>query len=124
LKKASSQEMTPSNIAGAITAVLSPDDFDHPYYRAIALVSIAYISDTDQGLFRKLKPIEKADYSESEIIEIAVTDMEQILLNGKARNKNELKNTLKEFIQTNKSKHLILFQSEESTPYDFYVEVQ
>ena len=50
IQKAVEEDVSPSNIAKAITNVLNPSDFDIPYYRAIALISIAYTANVDRGL--------------------------------------------------------------------------
>lgn len=53
MQKASSKGINPSNMARAITEVLTPADFEHPYFRATALLSIAYTSDIGNGLKKR-----------------------------------------------------------------------
>lgn len=123
IQKASLNGVTPSRIARAILSVLDPSDFEKPYYRDIALLTIAYTSNTDTGLKRKI-PNETKDYRASEEVTIAVTDKNQIILNGKNVSQEELERKLSEFIKRNRANHQIIFQSDNGTSYDFYMAVQ
>lgn len=124
IQKAADDEVSPSNMAKAITSVLSPSDFDKPYYRAIALLTIAYTANQDIGLERQLLPTDNEDFSSYEVMTISTTDKNQIVLNGETITKEELEKKLAEFIQTNKSNHQIQFQADKGTSYDFYLKIQ
>jgi len=63
IQKASANGATPSKIASAITSVLTPSDFEETYYRDIALLTIAFASDSDKGLFTQLKSKDNIDYT-------------------------------------------------------------
>ena len=124
IQKAASDEVSPSKIAKAITSVLSPSDFDTPYYRAVALLTIAYTANPDNGLERQLTQDDSEDNNAYEIITVSTTDKNQITLNGKKVSQEELKSTLRDFIKSNNSNHLIKFQADKGTSYDFYLKVQ
>ena len=116
-------EISPSSISKAITSVLSPSDFDKEYYRAIALLAIAYTANPI-GLERQLETNDNKNYTAYQSIMVSTTEKDQILLNGKEVTQDELRATLTEFIKTNKSNHLIRFQADMGTSYDFYLKVQ
>jgi biopolymer transport protein ExbD len=124
IQQAADDEVSPSNIAKAITSVLTPSDFDKPYYRAVALLTIAYTANTEIGLERQLITVDNEDFSSYEVMTITTTDKNQIILNGKTITQEELEKKLVEFIQTNKSNHQIQFQADKGTSYDFYLRVQ
>lgn len=124
IQKAAQDEVSPSNIAKAITSVLSPSNFDNPYYRAIALLTIAYTANTDTGFKRQLAQNENEDDNAYEIMKVTTTDKNQITLNGKEVSQEELKSALSDFIKTNNSNHLVKFQADKGTSYDFYLKVQ
>jgi biopolymer transport protein ExbD len=124
VQKAASDEVSPSKIAKAITSVLSPSDFDTPYYRAVALLTIAYTANPDNGLERQLTHNDNEDYSAYQIMTVSTTDKNQITLNEKEVSQEELKIALSDFIKSNNSNHLIKFQADKGTSYDFYLQVQ
>jgi biopolymer transport protein ExbD len=124
IQKAADDEVSPSSIAKAITSVLSPPDFDKPYYRAIALLTIAYTANSDIGLERQLLPTNNEDVSSYKVMTVSTTEKNQIVLNGNFVKQEVLKSTLSDFIKTNKSNHLIKFQADKGTSYDFYLKVQ
>jgi hypothetical protein len=124
IRKAAADEVSPSNFARAITSVLSPSDFDKPYYRAVALLAIAYTANPDIGLEKQLRMTDNEDISSYEIITVSMTDKNQIVLNGNFVNQEELKRNLSGFIKTNKSNHLIKIQADNGTTYGFYLKVQ
>ena len=55
---------------------------------------------------------------------ITTTEKNQIILNGNNISQEVLKSTLTNFVKTNKSHHLIKFQADMETSYDFYLRVQ
>jgi hypothetical protein len=124
IQKAAEDEVSPSNIARAITSVLSPSDFDNPYYRAIALLTIAFTAERDSVIIRKIMPTDNEDLSSCEVITVLTTGKNQIILNGNFVNEEDLKSTLSGFIKTNKSNHLIKFEADQKTSYNFYLKVQ
>lgn len=124
IQQAADDEVSPSNIAKAITSVLTPSDFEKPYYRAVALLTIAYTANTEIGLERQLITVDNEDFSSYEVMTITTTDKNQIILNGKTITQEELEKKLVEFIQTNKSNHQIQFHADKGTSYDFYLRVQ
>lgn len=124
IKKADLDEVSPSNIAKAITSVLRSSDFDNPYYRAVALLTIAYSANTDKGLERQLTPNDSENNNASEPITVSTTDKNQIIVKGKEVSQEELTSILRNFIMINKSNHLIKFQADKGTSYDFYLKVQ
>ena len=123
IQKATVNGATPSKIASAIISVLNLSDFEEAYYRDIALLTIAYTSNADTGIRRQLAH-ETKHYGESEDMTIAVTDKNQIILNGNNVSPEELKRNLSDFINSNKANHQILLHFDNGTAYDFYVAVQ
>jgi len=121
---ASKGEISPSSIANAIISVLTPSDFDNPYYRAIALLTIANTSNIETGLVRKMKPINSVDYSNQQTVSILANSNSEIIYNTKIISEKNLKNELYNFIKQNQENHLISFSSEKGTTYDFYLKVQ
>ena len=124
IQNTSQGEISPSSIVKVITSVLSPFDFDKPYYRAVALLTIAYTSYPDIGLERKLNHNDRKDHTAFESVKVFMTDKDQILLNGKEVSQEDLKATLTKFIKTHKSNHLIRIQADSGASYDFYSRVQ
>lgn len=124
IQNAALKGRTPSNIAIAITNVLGPSDFDHPYFRAIALLCIAYTGNFGKGLAMHFKTDECEEDNDYKTITVAATDQNQIVLDGKTVRLEELKIRLSEFIQTNQSKHLIQLRVDKGTTYGFYLKIQ
>lgn len=124
IQQAAADKVSPSNIAKAITSVLTPSDFDKPYYRTIALLTIAYTANTDIGLERQLITVDKEDFSSYEVIIITTTDENQIILDGQTISLEELEKKLCEFIEISKANHQIQFQPNRGTSYSFYLKVR
>lgn len=124
IQNAAQNELSPSSIAKAITSVLTPLDFDKQYYRAVALLTIAYTANSDVGLPRKLKTNDYEDYSTYDSILVTLTEENHIILNENEISQEELKTTLIEFIRANGSKHVINFRADKGTSYDFYLKIQ
>ena len=117
-------EITPSSVANAIISVLKPLDFDKPYYRAIALLTILNTSNIETGIKRELLPQKQIDYSDFPTISILANSKSEIILNNKIVTNATFVNELYDFIKSNQEHHLILFSSEKGTTYDFYIKVQ
>lgn len=49
MSELSGSDLGPGKVAKATISVLNPADFDSPYFRALALLTIAYTSDSDTG---------------------------------------------------------------------------
>lgn len=117
-------EISPSSVANAIISVLKPSDFDKPYFRAIALLTILNTSNIETGLKRELLPKKQKDYSDFRSVSILANSKSEIILNDKIISSETLKNKLYDFIKNNQEHHLIVFSSEKGTTYDFYLKVQ
>lgn len=124
LQTAVQTEVSPSSIAKVITSVLESSDFDKQYYRALALLTIAYAANSDVGLGRQLKTNDHEDLATYESIIVTLTEKDQIIVNENEISSEKLKPILKEFIKTHRSKHLINFLADKGTSYDFYLKVQ
>ena len=124
IQNAAQSEVSPSSIAKAITSVLTPSDFDKQYYRAVALLTIAYTANSDVGLQRQLKTNENEDNATYESILVTLTEEDQIILNENEISQEELKTILTEFIKANGSNHVISFRADKGTSYDFYLKIQ
>ncbi|KAB1065939.1 ExbD/TolR family protein [Salibacter halophilus] len=124
IQNAAQNEVSPSSIAKAITSVLTPSDFDKQYFRAVALLTIAYTANSDVGLQRQLKPNDNEDNATYESILVTLTEENQITLNENEISQEELKTTLTEFIKANGANHVINFRADKGTSYDFYLKIQ
>jgi hypothetical protein len=86
-------------VANAIISVLSPADFDKPYYRAMALLTILNISNIETGLVRKMKPVKPVDYSDYQTVSIIANSKNEIIYITKIVNEKTLKSELYNFIK-------------------------
>jgi hypothetical protein len=124
IQNAAQNEVSPSSIAKAITSVLGPSDFDKQYYRAVALLTIAYTANSDVGLERQLKTNDNEDIATYESIMVTLTEKDQVIVNENEISREELKTILSEFIKANGSNHVINFRADKGTSYDFYLKIQ
>ncbi|RIJ45594.1 hypothetical protein D1614_22140 [Maribellus luteus] len=115
--------ITPSKISEAILSVLSPSDFEKPYYRASGLLAIAWTSNPETEKTELIEP-KTIDYSNFPIIAIKASDKNEIIVNGELVNENKFETELAAFIRKNQSRHLIEFSSDKETSYGFYIKVQ
>ena len=115
--------ISPSKISEAILSVLSPSDFERPYYRASGLLAIAWTSNPETGKTELIEP-KTIDYSNFPIITIKASDKNEIIVNGETVNENKFETELTAFIRKNQSKHQIEFSSDKETAYGFYIKVQ
>ena len=123
-KVALNGNISPSIVSDAIISVLSPSDFEKPYYRATALLSIAYTSNLADGQPKINENQENIDYSNFSAISIKASDKNEIIVDGKIFNENNFEKELAAFIRKNQSNHLIEFSSDKETSYSFYIKVQ
>lgn len=119
----SNQEVLPSSIASVIVSILTPSDFDKPYYRAIALLTIVNTSDIETEFEREIEPKHQVDYSTVPTVSVFLNSNNKIIYNKKNISENEFKTKLYKFIKQNKNNHLIRFSAEKNTAYDFYLKV-
>jgi hypothetical protein len=124
IQNAAQDEVSPTSIAKAITSVLGPSDFDKQYYRAVALLTIAYTANSDVGFERQLKTNDNEEIAAYESILVTLTEKDQIIVNDNDISREELKTILSKFIKTNGSNHVINFRADKGTSYDFYLKVQ
>jgi len=123
IEKASVNGVSPSAIASAITGVLGPTDFDHPYYRATALLTIAHTCTGTDNLKQLEQPIPGKDASTAVKMTVFVTENTLLVVGTDTVDKEKLHKVLYEFIEVN-THHTIQLEAESGTHYDFYVEVQ
>ncbi|WP_107039754.1 ExbD/TolR family protein [Brumimicrobium mesophilum] len=124
IQNAAQNEVSPSTIAKAITSVLESSDFDRQYYRAVALLTIAYTANAEVGFNIKLKTNSDAEIETYESIFVTLTEKDQIIVNENEISREELKTILSKFIKTNGSNHVIIFRADNGTSYDYYLKVQ
>ncbi|MFC3417720.1 ExbD/TolR family protein [Algoriphagus hitonicola] len=124
IQNAAQNEVSPSSIAKAIISVLGPSDFDNQYYRAVALLTIAYTANSEVGIQRQLETNENEDNAEYESISVTLTEKDQIILNRNEISQEELKIALAEFIKANGSNHEINLRADKAASYDFYLKIQ
>lgn len=113
-------KINPSLVAEAILSVLLPEDFEKPYYRAIALLTIAH---TSNPLGSELAVDRNIDYSDYVSFELEITERDKILLDKSIIDTVVLENRLRDFIIENESKHIVHYKANEETSYDFYIKI-
>jgi hypothetical protein len=130
-----SDDFSASQVAGGIIEILSPKDFDIPYFRAISLISIAYTlkinSEYISSSLQELKPllIFKSQQLKAKIREnrpkmiITVTKDDEIVLNKKVISFIEMMTEVKTFIKKHGKEHWIELKNEKGTSYGFYFKV-
>jgi len=116
-------EFSPSIVAGAITSILSPSDFDKYYYKAKALLTIAHISSYDEYTSNNLNSERTFEDKEFLKVSVQINERNEIVYNDEIINGNTLKNELYSFIKQNPNNHLIMFTVEKETLYNFYLDV-
>ena len=121
---ASTGDVSPFGMANTIISVLSPSDFEKPYYRAIALLTILNTSDIETGLLRTLTPVKPVNDSEYPSVLILANKNNEIVFNDSVVNPETLKIDLYRFIKENGANHVIVFSNEKGTTYDCYLTVQ
>lgn len=121
---ASKNEVSPSSVANAIISVLTASDFEKPYYKAIALLTILNTSNIESGLLTKMKPIKSVDFSNHQSFLILANSQSEIIYNNRILTEQQLKTELYDFIKQYQENHQIVFSSERGTSYDFYLKVQ
>ncbi len=114
----SNERISSSSVARALTSILTPSDFDKPYYRAIALLTIVNISNIEKTLVRKT-----IDYSDGQKVLILINSKNEIIYNQELVNKRQLKDKLYNFIKQNQANHLIVFSNEKGTAYHLYLKI-
>lgn len=124
MKNAAQNEVSPSSVAKAILSVLGPSDFDKKYYRAAALLSIAYTANLEIAFQGELKQNNIEDISEFESLLMTLTEKDQIILNENEISKEKLKTVLSDFIRANPSNHIIILRTHKDTTYDFYLNIK
>ena len=121
---AQERKVTPSKISEIITSVLSPSDFQKPYYRIIGLLAIAYTGNSDFGQGDKNEQRKTINYSGFSNITIKASARNEIIVNGRTVDKNIFMTELAAFISKYQSKHLIELLSDNETSYGFYLKIQ
>jgi len=116
-------ELSPGSVAKSITSILCPNDFAYPYYRAATLLTIVFVAQLDIRYNHPIETTPIEDLFDYQSITFAVTEKNQIIIEGETVSNQELKTILMDFIRKNESNHIILFQSDRGTSYAFYVEV-
>jgi biopolymer transport protein ExbD len=116
-------ELSPASVAKSITSILCPNDFEYPYYRAATLLTIVFVAQLDIRYNHPIETTPIEDLFDYQSITFAVTEKNQIIIEGETVSNQELKTILMDFIRKNESNHIILFQSDRGTSYAFYVEV-
>lgn len=113
-----------SSVAEVITSVLTPSDFDKPYYRTITLLAIVNTSSIETGIKKRLEPENKVNNSNSKTVSILANSKSEIIYNERIINVNIFRSELYKFIKQNQKNHLIVFSGERETTYKFYTKVQ
>lgn len=145
-----SQNIYIKEVADVILRILSPEDFDHDYYKMTALLMLAATQDVSTGIERKLPPIAEntdgAPINKRNLLVVHVTtDNDSVILNNTKVSIEDLTDiverylisdskdtTMPEMILVNidligdcfQSNLVISLQNERETSYSTYVEVQ
>ncbi len=114
-------EITLSAVASAVLSATKAADFERPYYRAIALLSILHTANIENGL---LLPQRRADRLDCPSVSILVNGKDEIILGDKSVQIETLENELYKFIKKNERHHQILFSIDRTATYDFYLKIQ
>lgn len=122
-----SDNFSPSTVANGILTVLNSRDFELDYYKMSVFFlfdMISYVN--DDGLSRKLPEIQEDDteYDLSKAINIYIDGNNQIFVNKRKVDIDQLKNALKEYEEKYKSQSIISVKTERRTRYQTYIDVQ
>ncbi|MFB6320800.1 hypothetical protein [Saccharicrinis sp. FJH54] len=138
-----------SNIANVICKILSPEDFEHKYYKMTTLMLLATTRDTDSGLLKKI-PDQTEEYKSKtkkrNLLNVYIaTDVDSVFVNDKKIQISELSGLVKKYIlsdstnslmpelqtvnidllgQCQQSKLIVSLQNEIETKYKTYLSVQ
>ena len=119
-KIANAKKLTPAIIAEAITAALEPSDFEMPYYRTLALLSTAFISNPENGISVKIPNAKTSNNFGKNKFKFLLTDENKIEMNDTLVSKDVLKKRLRNFIKSHKAEHVVILSAQGGTAYQFY----
>lgn len=117
---------TTANVAKAIISVLDASDFENPYYRSLALLTILNLGRSERGILREMphKQESQNEFEGFESLRITLTAEGEILVDSSDVISKELKALVKNFILRQESNGVIQFQPEAGTSYDLYIETE
>lgn len=113
-----------SNIAQTIISVLSPVDFEKPYYRAISLLAIVNLTKLETGIMNHLTFKDSRKSLEVSSVKVKTTENSEIEYNEKVIDVEQLSERLESYIEKNRENHQIILEASRETPYVFYLKVQ
>lgn len=113
-------DFSPHLVAEAIISVLGPADFESPYYRTTALLSIAYLNCPYESSYSK----GKETYESKNRISVTLDETNKLAVNGISVSETELTALLYAFIQSHPSDHIITFKVHRNTSYRVYTAIQ
>lgn len=144
------KDISVSVLASVILRILSPEDFEHDYYRMSALLLLATSQDEDSGIIKQLTPISKDNQTETIdkrnlLVVYISTDNDSVMLNERIIWIDDLSDIVKKYILNDskdsimpelipininligecyQSKLSISISNEKETSYNTYVQVQ
>lgn len=121
IRNRSDLKLTPATISSAIVEVLSPSDFETPFYRASALLTVLFISDsTSDTEVNSEDPDHNKhgeDYSSYETFEIILKDDHNIYVGDKITDLKDLPKILEPFIRENLPEQHIVIEVSKNASY-------
>ncbi|XWN37233.1 MAG: biopolymer transporter ExbD [Balneola sp.] len=121
IRNRSNLKLTPATVSSAIVEVLSPSDFETPFYRASALLTVLFISDlTIKIEVNSADPDQNKhgeDYTSYETFEIILKDDHNIYIGDKIIDLKDLPKTLEPFIRENLPEQNIVIEISQNASY-------
>jgi hypothetical protein len=124
LHSISTESLNPSLVASSITEIIEPSDFERPYYRAMALLTIAFTSNIETGLSYKLHASQPKYSEDLDSIFLHLTSHDKFELNSQLVSGSELNMEIKRSIKKHEKNQLIVLTANSNTSYSFYSEAQ
>lgn len=114
-----------SMVAQQLLSVLDASDFDRPFFRALALLTINGTGNIDTGLMQQLPSDEgrPEDYDSYPRLTIELTEKDKIRVNGSGTDEEQLTSQIQEFVQKNGSEHVIHLITNRGTSYQLYINI-
>jgi len=116
--------LSPSLVAEKIISILDSTDFNNEFYKSLALLSLAYTSNTGRGIVKVFPRKKEPEYEDFVSFQLLVTSADKIIVNEKEIDEKHLRQMLIAFIAEHNARHTIKFNNEPGTSYSSYVQIQ
>jgi len=116
---------SPAVVARAIASVLAAPDFDKPYYRAVALLTISYAANARSRMPARLPPFEDREtgHKRCDSLNVFLSATDEVMIGLSVTSPEEFQTRLRVFILENDSSHVILLRYDRGTSYEFYKKI-